>query len=179
MASFELASGTHEVIDWGAVSTPYALDLSGVLVRAVADPPSFDFASGAVVWTESADGAVPDSMVTLIEATRSAQSRTWHWFVVAPYTPDKLALPRLPTDVADWTLVAGDIASIDHVSLLKLTGGYDALRTRDIDIGAGDDMALISGAIGRIAQFNSVGSVGLQGSERARAGLARRRAAAR
>lgn len=179
MASFELASGTHEVIDWGALATPYALDLAGVLVRAVADPPSFDFASGAVVWTESADGAVPDSMVTLVQVRRSAQSRTWNWFVVAPYTQDKLALPRLPTDVADWTPVVGDIASIDHVSLLKLTGGYDALRTRDIDVGAGDDMALISGASGRIAQFNSVGSVGLQGSERASAGLARRRAAAR
>jgi hypothetical protein len=163
-ATFELSSGEHEVIDWGALPVPYALDLSGVLVRAVAAPPRFDFASGAVVWSEATDGAVPDATITLIEAFRTAQSRNWNWFLLAPHTPEKLALPRLPTDVADWTPVAGDGASIDHVSLVKLAGGYDALRTHDIDFGDNSDLALISGATGRIALFNSVGSTHLQRS---------------
>jgi hypothetical protein len=157
-AVLELPSGQHEVIDWGALSTPYTLDLSSVLVRSVATPPSFDFASGAVVWSEAADGAVPDATIAVIEATRNAQSRSsWVWAVLAPHAPDKLALPRLPTDVADWTPVAGDIAFIDHVSLMKLTGGYDALRTRELDFGRGDAW-LIAGAAGRIASFSMKGA---------------------
>jgi hypothetical protein len=158
LPSGEQPSGEYKVIDWGALAMPYALDLSGVLVRAVADPPSYDFASGAVVWTEAAGGAAPDSMTTLIEATRSAQSREWIWFFVAPYTGTRLAVPRLPADVADWTPVAGDTAFIDHVSLLKMTGGYDALRARDVDFSDNNDLSLITGASGRIALFTATGA---------------------
>ena len=157
-AVFKLASGEHEVIDWGASSTPYTLDLSSVLVRTMAGPPAFDFASGAAVWSEAADGAVPDATLAVVEATRIAESRDWVWFVFAPHTEAKLALPRLPTDVADWTPVAGDVTSIDHVTLLKLTGGYDALRGVGIDFGDQSDLSLIAGAAGRIATFTARGS---------------------
>ena len=156
-AVFELPSGEHEVIDWGTSSTPYALDLSSVLVRSLTGP-SFDFPSGAVVWSETADGAVPDATIAVIEATRDAASRHWVWVVLAPHTENKLALPRLPTDVADWRPVAGDIAPIDHVSLMTLTGGYDALRAKGIDFGDQGDLALIAGTTGRLAMFTARGS---------------------
>lgn len=163
---FELSSGTHKVVEWGASSPGYVLDLSGALVRGLVDPPSYDFAAGTVVWTETADGATPESMTTLVGVTRSAASRKWNWLVIAPYTPGKLALPKLPTDVADWTPAAGDTVRLDHVSLLKLTGGYDALRARNIDVGQNDDQTLIVGPSGRFTSFDSVGSLPLTAATR-------------
>ena len=158
--SVDVDSGTHKVMDWGPSSATYTLDLAGVLLPEMPGPPAFDFATGAVTWTEAAQGAVPDATVLVLEIARSAPARDWTWLVIAPHAPGQLALPRLPTDIADWIPVAGDSAFIDHVSSLKLTGGYDALRARTIDFG-GNDLTLISGPAGRLVSMISMSSSGI------------------
>jgi hypothetical protein len=171
---FDLTSGTHKVIEWGPSAASYTLDLAGVAVRGVVGRPSYDFATGTVVWSETADGATPDSVTTLVGANRTASSRKWNWLIIAPYTAGKIVLPKLPTDVADWTPVAGDTVTLDHVSLLTVTGGYDALRARNIDVGQNDDKTLISGSSGRFVSFDSEGSLPITGvTQRAAFGLRR------
>ena len=170
----KMALGTRKVIDWGPLPPAYALDLTGVLLPDMLGRPSYDFTAGKVVWSEAAQGATPDALITVIEATRTAPARDWTWFVLAPYNKGELVLPRLPTDVGSFIPITGDTASIDHVSLVKLTGGYDALLARPIDIGE-NDLALAAGPSGHFITMESLNSSGL----RARAPAADRRPARR
>jgi hypothetical protein len=149
---------THEVLDWGPSSASYTLDLDGVLMPEMLGRPTFELAAGRVTWSQAAQGAAPDAADTFLAISRSAPVRSWTWLVIAPYTPGELALPKLPSDIADWTPAAGDSVFVDHVATLKLTGGYDALRARTIDFGA-SDLALVAGPSGRMATVISDGSL--------------------
>lgn len=155
--SYDLNGGNHRVLEWGALAADYQLDLAAALPREIAAPPTYDVAGGRLTWTEAAQGATPDASVALMGAARAAQSRKWSWTLIAPYTRGELRLPRLPTDVADWIPVAGDTAGVSQVTNLKLTGGYDALRTTKIDFGR-DDRSLITGAQGTIAVVDAAGA---------------------
>jgi len=155
--SYDRSTVHYSVMEWGALAVDYQLDLAGALPRDIVDPPTYDVAGGRATWGEAAQGATPDASVMLVGAARPAQSRKWTWTVIAPYTRGEIRLPRLPTDVADWIPVAGDTARVDQVTNLKLTGGYDALRTAKIDFGR-DDRSLISGAQGTIAAVNAEGA---------------------
>jgi hypothetical protein len=157
LTSLDDTLDTLEVLEWGPSSADYTLDLSGAPLPEILGRPAYDFATARVTWSEAAQGATPDATITVIEATRSAASQEWAWFVVGPHTTGEITLPRLPTDVASWTPVAGDTAFIDHVSNVKLTGGYDALRARTIDVSS-TDLALVAGSSGRFVSIISMSS---------------------
>lgn len=153
--------GDHEVIDWGPSLQPYTLDLSSMLLPEFLGPPSFNFTTGRVVWSEAAQGATPDATIAVLEISR--QDLGWVWVVIAPYRAGEARVPRLPTDINDWTPKLDDTAFVDHVQTMKLTGGYDALRTRNIDFG-GNDLTLIAGPAGRIVGMHSVSSISVNGN---------------
>jgi hypothetical protein len=155
------AFGDHQVIDWGPSTQPYTLDLANVLMPELQGPPAFDITTGRVMWSEAASGASPEATIAVLELSR--QDLGWVWVVIAPYRAGEARVPRLPTDVNDWTPKLGDTAFVDHVETMKLTGGYDALRARTIDFG-GNDLALIAGPAGRIVGMHSVGSVNVNGN---------------
>jgi hypothetical protein len=128
--------GEHEIVDWGPLSASYMLDLASVLLPDILDQPSYDIATRRVSWTEAAPGtgALPDLSFDVLEVTRpEPSSRRWEWVIVAPYTRGEIVLPRLPTDIADWTPAAGDTVHAEEVTNAKVPGGYDAVRARALD----------------------------------------------
>jgi len=157
LTSFEVAAGGQEVVEWGPSSPTYTLDLPSVLLPEFPSRPAYDPATARVTWSEAARGVTPDATITLIQTSRSSGARQWDWFVIAPYTPNELGLPRGATELADWLPTAGDTIYIDHVSTVKLTGGYDALRARTIDLAA-SDLSLAAGPSGRFVTSSSAGS---------------------
>lgn len=125
----------HEVVDWGAYSTTYNLDLSNVLLREVTGGPTFDPATGKIAWTEGTDGATPNLTIAAILVRRTEPTLAkWHWEIAAPYSPSGIVLPHLPTDVFDWAPAESDEISLDPIKNVQVTGGYDAVRSHILDI---------------------------------------------
>lgn len=125
----------HEVIDWGPYSTAYNLDLMNVLLREVTGGPAFDQPTGKISWTEATDGATPSLTIAGILVRRPDPLAKWHWELVAPYSPNGIVLPHLPTDVFDWAPGPNDeIQSLDPIKNVQVTGGYDAVRSHILDI---------------------------------------------
>jgi hypothetical protein len=122
----------HHVIDWGTYTASYMLDLTGLLLPDMIVAPTFNPTTQRVSWTEDVVGATPDLTAAALRVTRG--ERIWHWEIAAPYTPGEIKLPRLPTDVFDWTPVPGDPVTIEHVMNAKLPGRYDAVRAHMLDI---------------------------------------------
>ena len=124
----------HHVVDWGPFAATYALDMTGLLLPGfVGNQPAYDPTTRRVSWTEETTGGAPDMTMTRIDVFGAA--RTWHWTVAAPYTAGELQFPTLPTDIADWTPVAGtdDVQLVD-VTNVKFPGGYDAARAHIHDV---------------------------------------------
>jgi hypothetical protein len=125
----------HEVVDWGPYSTAYNLDLSDVLLREVTAGPDFNASNGKISWTEATDGATPNLTIAAILVRRTEPTLAkWHWEIAAPYSPDGIVLPHLPTDVFDWAPVDSDDISLDPIKNVRVTGGYDAVRSHILDI---------------------------------------------
>lgn len=148
--SFETGLNIHKVLDWGMPTADYKLDLANLLLPEFLEKPAYDFAAGKLAWSEATTGAVPDTTIVSIEAFRDATQQHWVWLALSPYSKNELKFPKLPTDVADWTPGEGDTVNVEGTSHLKVSGGgYDAIRTRPIDLTTGD-FALIAGITGRI-----------------------------
>ncbi|HEU4730419.1 MAG TPA: hypothetical protein VFT22_21120 [Kofleriaceae bacterium] len=127
--------GQHHVIDWGAPSATYTLDLANLLLSDLSSLPAFDFATRRLSWGEEKTGASPDLTTAGMTVSRdTAPFRSWHWVIAAPYTPGEIAFPALPTDVADFTPAIGDFVSPDLVTNAKVPGGYDAVRAHILDV---------------------------------------------
>ncbi len=130
----------HQIIDWGAPSTRYALDLGTALLPDItSSPPVFDPATQRLTWTEApATGPVPDLAAASLSVTRSnpstESSRTWHWEIAGAHAAEGLKLPRLPTELLDWAPRASDSVSPETVVIAKLPDGYDAARPRIFDV---------------------------------------------
>jgi hypothetical protein len=125
----------HEVVDWGPYSTDYTLDMSNVLLREVTTGPTFDQPTGKIFWTEATDGATPSLTIAGILVRRPDPLAKWHWEIAAPYSPNGIVLPHLPTDVFDWAPGPNDeIQSLDPIKNVQVTGGYDAVRSHILNI---------------------------------------------
>lgn len=124
----------HEVVDWGPYSTTYALDLSNVLLREVTGGPTYDLATGKISWTEATDGVTPNLTIAGILVRRPDPLAKWHWEIAAPYSPNGIVLPHLPTDLLDWAPAATDEITLDPITNVQVTGGYDAVRSHILDI---------------------------------------------
>ncbi|HEX7839877.1 MAG TPA: hypothetical protein VF469_20515 [Kofleriaceae bacterium] len=152
----------HHVIDWAPYTASYMLDLTSLLLPDMIATPSFNPTTQRVSWTEDVVGAAPDLTTAALRVTREVPFRSWHWELAAPYTPGEIKLPRLPTDVFDWTPTINDAVIVEHVMNAKLPGRYDAVRAHMLDIedkldapglGVGEQnhADFVAGASGRVA----------------------------
>lgn len=143
----------HEMVDWGAYTTDYTLDLGPVLLSEITDGPSFDLSTRTLSWTEDSRGATPDLSVVSGSFSRTEPSnRQWEWKLAAVHpATTAIKLPRLPTDVFDWNPGPDDNTPVAlEVSGAKLPGGYDAVRARVFDIFEHRAFTnLVAGASGR------------------------------
>jgi hypothetical protein len=150
----------HHVVDWGPVAAAYTLDPTGLLLPSFGDAPSWDQATNQVTWTEAASAAAPVMTTTVIAIFRGREERSWRWLISAPYSPGKLALPKLPTDVADWNPTDGDGIGIEGVTSAKVPGGYDAVRAFALNFELIDDAsALVAGATGRAVVVTTLSQI--------------------
>jgi len=151
-----LLNSQHQVLDWGAFTTDYMLDLANLLLPEFTSDPSFDTATSKFSWTEDATGATPDLTFVALFDRRPDPLRRWHWELAAPHPAGEIKLPRLPTDIYDWKPADGDEISVDPVSNAKVPGGYDAVRARIFDLhDQGDLTGFVTGATGRVVIVQS------------------------
>lgn len=121
----------YHVIDAGAVTASYMLDLSNLLPRAIQSVAEYNVATKKLTWTEADDGAAAD--LSIAQFGVSNEARSWQWTLVAPYARGELVPPVLPTDVATWTPADGDNVYVLSLLNAKATGQYDAVRARALD----------------------------------------------
>lgn len=173
---FNGSLGRHSVIDWGAPG-PYTFDGAGVFLREYASVPEFDVQAHKFGWTTS-PGAQPDLVLSYAYFSRpdGKGSQSWSWNIAAPYTGDSLVFPVLPAEQAELNPAVDDTASFDELVMMKVPGGYDAVRANVLSL---DERGLVVGASGRAVVENVDSGVELRrrgGRARLFPGPARRRA---
>jgi hypothetical protein len=146
----------HQVLDWGAFTTAYELDLANLLLPEITSDPAFDTATTKLTWSEATTGATPDlTFVTLFDR-RPDPLRRWHWELAAPHPAGEIKFPKLPTDIYDWKPAEGDEIILDPVSNAKVPGGYDAVRSHIFDLhDQGSFTSFVTGATGRVVIVES------------------------
>jgi hypothetical protein len=155
--SLGIGNNQHHVIDWGAYTADYLLDMDGLLLSNITGVPAYDAANHKLTWAEDSSGATADVTVTGLLARRSG--KMWHWELAAPHsTVFEIKLPKLPTDAFDWTPVEGEVQDfeLDPVTNAKVPGGYDAVRERIFDLSdRGGFQDYVTGATGRVLRVIS------------------------
>lgn len=124
-ASASAGATEHHLLDWGPFSSTYTTDVGARLLPEF-DLPAIDITAHAVGWTESAPGVTPDFALAVLSAQRTGLGFVWN--IAAPYSGATIAMPTLPTDVADFTITETDSTEFFGVALGKVPGGYDAVR---------------------------------------------------
>jgi len=156
--TFVEVNGSHEVMEWGGAGVPYALDMTGILLKGIFRGPFYSPTTRRMSWTEGTTGATPDLTYVTLSASRvlnSEETRSWTWRLVAPYTAGELTLPALPTDVFDWMPRPEDDYSVNDLMNAKIDlgaggpRGYDVVRARMHDIRDHDFFGLVTGQSGR------------------------------
>jgi hypothetical protein len=118
----------HTVVDKTAPSAAYALDMAGVLLPSI-DFAQYDVTSQKVTWGEAETGAQPDATIAQLDVS-TASERQWRWVIVAPHRRGELTFPTLPDDIAGWAPGPADQVSVSRNYSFKVSGGYDAIRSR-------------------------------------------------
>jgi hypothetical protein len=120
-----VANTERDTVAWGPSAADYTVDYGASLVGDFTVDPTFDTGTQTLAWTLGA-GKPPAFSVGSISGQRDAAT-PWSWQIVGP-SGTQIALPTLPTDVANFTLMATDTISIDGVATGYAPGGYDAYR---------------------------------------------------
>jgi hypothetical protein len=84
-----------------------------------------DPATHVISWTSTGGTLVTDLTGAALSATRANQQ--WSWQIFGP-AGTSITLPTLPTDIADFNIVATDTTRILTSLAAKVPGGWDALR---------------------------------------------------
>lgn len=143
---------TRNVVAWGPLSA-FTVDFGGNLVPDLAAYPTYVAAQHAVTWTEVNGMATPDFVVSQVQATRTADNRSWTWAVAVPRAGTAVGFPTLPTDVYDYNIAMADSSQVAGLDLVKVPGGYDAVRAGVLATSAPTELVL--GATGTLS-FTSV-----------------------
>lgn len=146
-----LFTGSRQhVVDRVAAASTYTTDMAGLL-------PTINFATyeaiyQRLVWDEDATGATPDLTIGAIDVSATSERR-WRWVIAAPYRKGELVFPTLPDEIASWAPSPSDSVGTERQINVKVTGGYDAIRNRVLDLreafnGTGNAIGFV-GATGR------------------------------
>ncbi|MEO8844506.1 MAG: hypothetical protein ABI591_21135 [Kofleriaceae bacterium] len=121
----QVNSTGRNTVAWGPSAADYTVDYGASLLGDFSVDPTFDTGTQTLGWTLGA-GMAPVFSVSSISGQRAGAS-SWSWQIVGP-SGTQVALPTLPSDVADFTLMATDTIFIDGVGIGYAPGGYDAFR---------------------------------------------------
>lgn len=120
-----VANTNRNTVAWGPTAADYTVDYAASLLGDFTVDPSLDTGTHAMSWTLGA-GKTADFAIGGVFASRLSAT-SWSWQIVGP-SGTQLQLPTLPTDVADFTIVATDSFNVDSVRIGHVPGGYDAFR---------------------------------------------------
>jgi hypothetical protein len=120
------ASTKRTVIEWGT-SGAYSQDWGTHLLPDFATAPSLDTGTHVMGWTTTGGTATPDYALVGLDLYRSSTNAQWQWGIAVP-TGTQAAFPNLPTDVVDVNVAADDSVFTADVRMVKVPGGYDAVR---------------------------------------------------
>jgi hypothetical protein len=123
------AAGLSErhVMVWGSYTTGAILDLDAQ-VPDYSSRPTYVLAPPSLTWSESGGTAQPDFSLAQLLGGRQGGTRQWNWSIAAPHTGTGIAFPTLPTDVFDFNLRPLDPKGVRMVDIVKVPGGWDAVR---------------------------------------------------
>jgi hypothetical protein len=119
--------GQHYFLDWGPYTDTYTTDAGARLLPDLMDFPTLDPTTHEVHITEAAGGAPPDALYASIFVGRPSTDTGWYWSIAAPHGL-ATTLPTIPTDQWDPNIQPTDNYGVNQVVLLKVPGGYDAIR---------------------------------------------------
>ena len=103
------------------------VDASFGLIASVSAKPTFTPA--AITWTEASSGT-PSFVISSLAVTRGGPAtpdNTYVRTIIAPYAGTSLRMPVLPGAAAVYNPAMADQVDLS-VGLVKVAGGYDALR---------------------------------------------------
>jgi hypothetical protein len=148
--------GQQQVIDWRPVADPATFTFANTLLRDFTSNPTFDIATHAVTWNEGTTGVAPDLAVTEISANREGTVLlAWRWIIAGVPSGASIAYPVLPTDIAQYNAVTGDIVFAQGLTTATVPGGYNAVRPGVLSIES--PLSLVAGATGRVVMQSSFG----------------------
>lgn len=130
------ADTTEQVIfDWAPWTASYALDIATAMLPPLAGRPAYDIGTRTVSWVEGTGGTAPNLVRAQVRAFRDGipQGAAWTWTIVAPHGGTSVAFPRFPGGGFDYTPTAGDIPSVNDLTIASVPGGYDAVRAHGFD----------------------------------------------
>jgi len=118
--------GMSNIVQWGPSSTRTIIDAGSVPLRPYLERPHYIPEASRLQWTESADGAIANAVVAVLEFPRSdSAGQRWRWTVLSPR--DATAVVKLPV-LPRPELVAPAGAEIKELSSIAIEGGYDRIR---------------------------------------------------
>jgi hypothetical protein len=119
-------NGHQQIVRSEAAPAAWALDVGANLIPWLLSTAVFDGESHSVVWTEIGAGTATGTTAYVYVNTPTA---SYDWNVVAPYTPGKLVLPKLPTSLAMFNVVPTYGTNVQNLGIAKLPpGGWDVVR---------------------------------------------------
>jgi hypothetical protein len=120
-------SGQHYFIDWGPYTDTYTTDVGARLLPDLLGPPAIDQPTEQIRLMEDVGGVAPDALYATVFISRPSLDQAWNWNIAAPHGL-ATTIPTIPTDVFDPNIQADDFYDVNQLVLLKVPGGYDAIR---------------------------------------------------
>jgi hypothetical protein len=136
------------IVDWKPAAAATTIDATSRRLKVYGTAPAFAQASHSVTWTEGATGADGDAAIVQMEGSRAVGQTYWNWELVTAHTATGAVFPVLPTGADQYNALADDSTSLQSVRVVKLPGGYDALRA--VSLG-GSLATLVTSATGQLA----------------------------
>jgi hypothetical protein len=117
---------SRNTVVWEPTNADYTVDYATTLVGDFTTVPSFDTGTHILGWTTSAGAKTSQFGLGELFANRGG-TLAWDWTIIGP-SGTQIQFPTLPTDIADFTIVATDTVTIEATAIANVPGGYDAYR---------------------------------------------------
>jgi hypothetical protein len=131
--AFSQTGSTHLSIDWAPLATTaYTTDFGARMLVDITGP-LYEASTHKLLWTIGASGVAADYAEVEVRGTRTVAAqddRFVQWQMIAPYMPDGVYYPTLPTSTYDYNWDADDSFDISLLTLGKVPGGYDTVRAK-------------------------------------------------
>lgn len=144
-------NGSQHLVTWGPRAATTTIDVGAGLLPEYLTVPAYAAGTRSFAWTAGSAPNTPDLVIGELSASRTdanAVTTYWDWKIAAPYSATSVVLPELPTDVAQFNILATDTAEIYQLRTAKLPGGYDAVRETALDSSWPPDVVV--GATGQL-----------------------------